>query len=113
MGMNEDKDFLRQDNDYRTLKAFLKAECIYDVTFYFAHKFLKAGDRTIDQGDPWLVPCNEAYDAIRLTEEMRRLAVQSFSKPTSLWDKSNAPVSGQSFDDYLRIARLAMDSLTR
>ena len=47
--MEEYKDFLRQDNNYRTLKAFQKAECIYDVTFYFAHQFLKAGDRTIDQ----------------------------------------------------------------
>lgn len=47
--MDEDKEFLRQDNNYRTLKAFRKAECIYDVTFYFAHQFLKPGDRTIDQ----------------------------------------------------------------
>ena len=47
--MEENKDFLRQDNNYRTLKAFQKAECIYDVTFYFANKFLKTGDRTIDQ----------------------------------------------------------------
>ena len=45
----ENKNFLRQDNNYRTLKAFQKAECIYDVTFYFAHKFLSTGDRTIDQ----------------------------------------------------------------
>ena len=47
--MAENKDFLRQDNDYRTMKAFRKAECIYDVTYYFAHTFLKPGDRTIDQ----------------------------------------------------------------
>ena len=47
--MDEDKNFLRQDNNYRTLKVFQKAECIYDVTFFFAHKFLKTGDRTIDQ----------------------------------------------------------------
>jgi len=47
--MDEDKNFLRQDNNYRSLKAFQKAECIYDVTFYFAHKFLKTGDRIIDQ----------------------------------------------------------------
>ena len=46
--MEEDKDFLRQDNNYRTLKAFQKAECIYDVTYYFANTFLKVGDRTID-----------------------------------------------------------------
>ena len=47
--MEENKGFLRQDNNYRTLKAFQKAECIYDITFFFAHKFLKTGDRTIDQ----------------------------------------------------------------
>lgn len=47
--MDEDKDFLRQDNNYRTLKAFKKAECIYDVTYYFAHTFLKSNDRTVDQ----------------------------------------------------------------
>ena len=44
-----DKNFIRQDNNYRTLKAFQKAECVYDVTYYFANKFLSKGDRTIDQ----------------------------------------------------------------
>lgn len=29
--------------------AFQKAECIYDITYYFANKYLKVGDRTIDQ----------------------------------------------------------------
>ena len=43
------RDFIRQDNNYRTLKAFQKAECVYDVTYYFANKFLCKGDRTIDQ----------------------------------------------------------------
>lgn len=47
--MEENKDFLRQDNNYRTMKAFRKAECIYDVTYYFAHEFLRPGDRTVDQ----------------------------------------------------------------
>lgn len=41
--------FLDQRGDYRSLKAFRKAECIYDITYFFAHKFLKIGDRTIDQ----------------------------------------------------------------
>ena len=45
----DNKDFIRQDNNYRTLKAFQKAECVYDVTYYFANKFLAKGDRTIDQ----------------------------------------------------------------
>lgn len=47
--MDEDNDFLPQDHNYRTLKAFRKAECIYDVTYFFARKYLKSGDRTIDQ----------------------------------------------------------------
>ena len=42
-------EFLSQRGDYRELIAFQKAECIYDVTFYFAHKFLAVGDRTVDQ----------------------------------------------------------------
>lgn len=41
--------FLRQKGNYRDLIAFKKAECIYDITYYFAHKFLQVGDRTIDQ----------------------------------------------------------------
>lgn len=41
--------FLRQKGNYRDLIAFQKAECIYDVTYYFAHKYLSSGDRTIDQ----------------------------------------------------------------
>ncbi len=45
----DNKDFIRQDNNYRTLKAFQKAECVYDVTYYFANKFLQKGDHTIDQ----------------------------------------------------------------
>ena len=45
----DNRDFIRQDNNYRTLKAFQKAECVYDVTYYFANKFLQKGDRTIDQ----------------------------------------------------------------
>jgi len=44
-----ERNFIRQDNNYRTLKAFRKAECIYDVTYFFANKFLSKGDRTIDQ----------------------------------------------------------------
>ena len=47
----DSKNFIRQDNNYRTLKAFQKAECVYDVTYYFANKFLQKGDRTIDQRD--------------------------------------------------------------
>ena len=43
------KTFLKQKGNYKDLIAFQKATCIYDVTYYFAHKFFYRGDRTIDQ----------------------------------------------------------------
>lgn len=43
------KTFLPKKGNYRDLIAFQKTECIYDITYYFAHKFLQKGDRTIDQ----------------------------------------------------------------
>ena len=47
--MPTDKSFLPQKGNYRSLIVYQKTECIYDVTFYFAHHFLEKGDRTIDQ----------------------------------------------------------------
>lgn len=35
--------------NYRKLFSYRKAEAIYDITYYFAHTFLRRGDRTIDQ----------------------------------------------------------------
>ena len=43
------KKFLQQKGNYRNLIAYQKAECIYDITYYFAHKYFEKGDRTIDQ----------------------------------------------------------------
>lgn len=45
----EDKGFIRQGKNYTTLICYQKAVCIYDITYYFAHKYLERGDRTIDQ----------------------------------------------------------------
>lgn len=47
--MSEEITFLQLKGNYRDLVAFQKAECIYDITYYFAHKYLSRGDRTIDQ----------------------------------------------------------------
>lgn len=41
--------FLPKRGNYRGLIAYQKAECIYDITFYFAHTHLDKSDRTIDQ----------------------------------------------------------------
>ena len=40
----------KQIDSYRTLLAFQKAECVYDITFYFVSHFLDCSlDRTADQ----------------------------------------------------------------
>lgn len=41
--------FLQQRGNYRDLIAFQKAECIYDITYYFSRNYLEKNDRTIDQ----------------------------------------------------------------
>ena len=43
------KPFLPHGGSYKNLIAYQKAECVYDVTFYFAHHHLGKGDRTVDQ----------------------------------------------------------------
>lgn len=41
--------FLPKKGNYRNLIAYQKAECIYDITFYFVKKYIATGDRTADQ----------------------------------------------------------------
>ena len=46
----EPKPFLPKKGNYRNLLVFKKAECLYDITYYFAnHYFVARKDRTVDQ----------------------------------------------------------------
>lgn len=47
--MKGDREFLRQRGNYKNLIVYQKAECIYDITYYFIHKYISVGDRTADQ----------------------------------------------------------------
>jgi four helix bundle suffix protein len=47
--MNSDQSFLPKHGNYQELKAFQKAEVVYDLTVRFTRKYLGRGDRTIDQ----------------------------------------------------------------
>ena len=41
---------MQKKGNYRALLVYQKAECLYDITFYFAHHyFVERKDRTIDQ----------------------------------------------------------------
>ena len=46
--MSEDS-FLPRHGDYSKLLSYQKAEIVYDLTYRFCSRFLKRGDRTIDQ----------------------------------------------------------------
>jgi len=56
---NEVKDFkefkemggrlIRPVGNYNRLICYQKAECLYDITYYFTEKFLPRGDRTVGQ----------------------------------------------------------------
>lgn len=43
------KQFIPPHGGYQKLFSYQKAEIIYDATVYFANRFYKKGDRTIDQ----------------------------------------------------------------
>lgn len=42
-------EFLKPKTGFRKLRCFQKAECIYDITYYFVRHYLERGDRTCDQ----------------------------------------------------------------
>ena len=41
--------FIPAHGHYQKLLSYQKAEIVYDLTYHFCHRFLKKGDRTIDQ----------------------------------------------------------------
>ncbi len=41
--------FIPQLGNYRNLRAYQLAEILYDITYYFTHRFLTKSDRTVDQ----------------------------------------------------------------
>jgi len=47
--MKNDNNFIPPHGNYQELLSYQKAEVVYDLTFRFCERFLKRGDRTIDQ----------------------------------------------------------------
>lgn len=94
--------FLPQKGDYRKLVSYQKTECIYDITFYFAHHFLNKGDRTVDQ----------MVQAARSGKQniAEGCAASSTSRETELKLVNVAKASLQEllidYEDYLRVRGL-------
>jgi hypothetical protein len=47
--MKNKEGFLPARGNYRELLSYKKSEIVYDITFRFCERFLKRGDRTVDQ----------------------------------------------------------------
>ena len=45
----DDEKLIRHSGNYRKLLSYQKTEVIYEMTYYFCHKYLSGKDRTIDQ----------------------------------------------------------------
>lgn len=98
------KTFLQQKGNYRDLIAFQKAECIYDITYYFANKYLKLNDRTVDQmiqaarsGRQNIAEGCEGGTA-SVESEIKLLTVAKASLQELLLD----------YEDYLRVRNLCL-----
>lgn len=96
--------FLAQRGNYRDLIVFQKAECIYDITFYFTQNYLSKGDRTVDQmvqaarsGKQNIAEGSAASTTSRETE-IKLLNVAKASLQELLLD----------YEDYLRVRHLSL-----
>jgi four helix bundle suffix protein len=47
--MTEKQPLIKPTGDYNKLLCYQKAECLYDITYYFTEHFLQRSDRTIGQ----------------------------------------------------------------
>ncbi|MBQ7819721.1 MAG: four helix bundle suffix domain-containing protein [Bacteroidales bacterium] len=97
-------EFLPIKGAYRNLIVYKKAECVYDVTYMFANKFLNKGDRTIDQ----------MVQAARSGKQniVEGCAARTTSTETELKLLNVAKASLQEllvdYEDYLRVRKLTL-----
>lgn len=94
--------FLPLKGNYRNLIAFQKAECIYDITYYFANKYLKVGDRTIDQ------MIQAARSGRQNIAEGAAASTTSSETEIKLYNVAKASLQELllDFEDYLRVRNL-------
>lgn len=94
--------FLKHSGNYKRLKVYQVAEIIYDISYYFSHKYFGKGDRTIDQmiqaarsGKQNIVEGNEASSTSKETRiKLTNVAKASFKELL------------EDYEDYLRVRNL-------
>lgn len=95
-------EFLKQKSSYRRLLVFRKAECIYDITYYFAHTYLSKGDRTVDQ------MIQAARSGKQNIAEGRAAGNTSAETEIKLMNVAKASLQELliDYEDYIRVRRL-------
>ncbi len=94
---------------YRTFLAYRKAEIIYDMTYYFCQKYLKCGDRTIDQ---MVQAARSGKQNIIEGKEAARTSYETLLKLVNVARSSLQELLAD-YEDYLRVRHLqqwAVDS---
>jgi four helix bundle suffix protein len=94
--------FLPQHGHYRHLRVYQVAEMIYDITYYFAHRFLSKGDRTIDQ------MVQAARSGKQNIAEGNQAATTSSETEIKLTNVAKASLEEllDDYEDYLRVRGL-------
>lgn len=103
--MQDPQPFLPKKGNYRKLLVYQKAECIYDITFFFTSKFLVgAKDRTVDQmvqaarSGKQNIAEGSAAAATSSETELKLMNVARASMQELLTD----------YEDYLRVRSLTL-----
>ena len=94
--------FLPQHGHYRNLRVYQVTEIIYDITYYFAHRFLSKGDRTIDQ------MVQSARSGKQNIAEGNQAAMTSSETEIKLTNVARASLVEllDDYEDYLRVRGL-------
>lgn len=87
---------------YRTFLAYRKAEVIYDMTYYFCRKYLKCGDRTIDQ---MVQAARSGKQNIIEGKEAARTSYETLLKLINVARSSLQELLAD-YEDYLRVRQL-------
>ncbi len=94
--------FLSENGTYRSLLSFQKAEIVYDITHILCARFLRRGDRTIDQ------MIQAARSGKQNIAEGRKAAATSKETEIRLTNVARASLEELliDYEDYLRVRGL-------
>ena len=100
--MTESNHFLKSRGPWRDLIVYQKAECLYDVTYYFAHTYMERGDRTVDQ------MVQAARSGKQNIAEGNQAAATSSETEIKLTNVAKASLEEllDDYEDYLRVRDL-------